>query len=152
MRKVFLLADDDLDDIELFCEALAMVDASILCLCATNGEEALDTLRDNERPNLIFLDINMPRMNGWEFLERVKKMEEFRNIPVLVYSTSKHPKDINTALDLGAICFFSKPESFSELKRILEVVVANVDNDLLAAVSQFTNIKSEKVFACADDE
>ncbi len=150
MKKTFLLADDDVDDIQLFCEALSLVDSSIVCHCATSGQEALDFLDTIETPNIIFLDINMPGMNGWECLEKVKNSEKYSHIPVLVYSTSKQQEDVNTALDLGALCFFAKPNSFSELKSILEVIAANVHTDLLSAISHFNHIKSKKVFACSD--
>ena len=149
MKKIFLLADDDIDDIRLFCEALAMVDSSITCYCAANGEEALDHLGKEETPSIIFLDINMPRMNGWQCLEKLKATQEYRHIPVLVYSTSKKENDINTALDLGALCFFAKPNTFSELKSILEVIAANIDRDLLSAISHFNEIKAKRVFACS---
>lgn len=150
MKKVFLLADDDVDDIHLFCEALALVDSSIICHCATNGQEAFEFLDTIETPNIIFLDINMPGMNGWQCLEKIKSSEHYRHIPVLVYSTSKQQEDVNTALDLGALCFFAKPNSFSELKSILEVIAKNVDSDLLSAISHFNNIKAKKVFACSE--
>jgi CheY-like chemotaxis protein len=152
MKKTILLADDDFDDASFFCEALRQIDPNIDCLCATDGVEALDVLQSNERPDIIFLDINMPRMNGWEFLRKIKCIDEFKEIPVLVYSTSTRSADINTALDLGALCFFAKPNRFSDLKSILEVVTNNLDENLLEAIGHFNYIKSKKIFSCSEDE
>jgi len=151
MNKVILLADDDIDDAAIFCEALRLIDRNIVCYCATDGLEALAILQEAERPNIIFLDINMPRMNGWEFLQKLKCIDEFKEIPVLVYSTSTRSHDINTALDLGALCFFAKPTKFSDLKNILEVVTNNLNEKLMEAIGHFNYIKSKKVFACSDD-
>ena len=151
MEKIFLLADDDMDDTLLFCEALETVDETVTCYCATHGQEALEILAKEKLPDLIFLDINMPRMNGWECLKRIKQNTAYANIPILVYSTSSHPKDINTALDLGALCFFSKPNNFDDLKNILEVIVKHVDKDLIQAIGKFNHITSQKVFSCSDE-
>ena len=152
MKKIILLADDDLDDASIFCEALRSIDPKIICYCATDGVEALELLDNLERPNIIFLDINMPRMNGWEFLQRIKCTDEFKEIPVLVYSTSTQMRDVNTALDLGALCFFAKPDRFSDLKNILEVVTNNLNEKLLEAIGHFNYIKAKKVFTCNENE
>ena len=152
MKKIILLVDDDVDDAAIFCEALLVIDPTIVCNCATDGIEALEILHREEPPNIIFLDINMPRMNGWEFLRKMKCIDALKEIPVLVYSTSTLTNDINTALDLGALCFFAKPNRFTDLKNILEVVTNNLNENLLEAIGHFNYIKSKKVFACSDDE
>ena len=153
MKKVLLLADDDIDDRELFCEALEFIDPSIICHLAVDGKEVFQILSNNElvKPQLIFLDINMPGMDGWQCLSRLKETSEYRDIPVLVYSTSVRQTDANTAIELGALCFFAKPNSFSELKNILKVMVDNIDNNLLGAISHFQNIKSNKMFSCSEE-
>lgn len=155
MKKIFLLVDDDSDDKELFCEALESIDPSIECYCAAHGKEALSVLKEkpsSERPHLIFLDINMPEMNGWQCLVELKKEEDYKEIPVLMYSTSSHPRDVNIALDLGALCFFTKPGDFKELKSMLEVVANHVHQNLLEAISQFNGIHAKKIFSCSDDK
>ena len=120
-----MVVDDDCDDTELFAEAIESVDASVSCLNASDGREALDKLKSKifERPDIIFLDINMPIMNGWEFLSRLKGSEGLKEIPVIMYSTSSKSSDINTAMSSGALCFFTKPNSFLTLKNILRIVV-----------------------------
>src|SRR5882762_9611818 len=99
----FLLIDDDTDDRELFSEALATVDPVIVCDQATDGAEALDRLRRSElcEPDIIFLDINMPVMNGWQFLTKLKSEEKYKHIPVIVYSTSSNQKDKRIADEMG---------------------------------------------------
>ena len=151
MKKIFLLADDDEDDKQLFCEALEQVDPSVVCYHAANGLEALDILSTNVMPHLIFLDINMPGMNGWQCLKAIKGNEAYKHIPVLMYSTSAHLRDVDIALDLGALCFFTKPHNFSDLKNMLHVIAENVHKNLLEALGHFNNFKFAKPFICSDN-
>ena len=153
MEKIFLLADDDADDTQLFCEALEEIDPSIICYCAINGKQVLEILRNKglKNPQVIFLDINMPGMSGWECLKQLKENDEYRHIPVVTYSTSSHQKEAKIALDMGALCFFTKPNYFTELKDILNVFAANMDGNLLEAVSQFKAIKSKRIAAGSDE-
>ena len=90
--KICLLVDDDPDDQEVFLTALADVSTSALCLVAPDGDRALELLYNEETmPDYIFLDLNMPRMNGFEFLAALKKSKILKNIPVIVYSTTAQP-------------------------------------------------------------
>lgn len=148
MKKIFLLADDDGDDQQLFREALEAVDPTVVCYCAASGLEALDILSKAEKPHLIFLDVNMPGMNGWQCLKAIKATEAYKHIPVLMYSTSAHQRDVEIALDLGALCFFTKPHNFNELKNILKVMAENFDKNLPNAVTHFNNTTPEGIFAC----
>ncbi|WP_431211792.1 response regulator [Puia sp. P3] len=127
MVKRFLLIDDDSDDRELFSEALSMVEPAIICDQATDGEEGLALLQQNkEEPDLIFLDINMPILNGWQLLSRLKA-SALKHIPVIMYSTSSNAKDKRTAQELGALCFITKPHAFRMLKGMLNVVVEHAN-------------------------
>ncbi len=128
MNKRFLVIDDDSDDRELFSEALASVDPVIVCDQATDGAEALKqlTAQDDYQPDIIFLDINMPVMNGWQFLTRLKSEDRYKDIPVIVYTTSSNLKDKIIADDLGALCFITKPHAFGRLKNMLGIVVNHV--------------------------
>ena len=128
MNKRFLVIDDDTDDRELFTEALASVDPVIVCDQATDGAEALKRLitKEIDRPDIIFLDINMPVMDGWQFLTRLKEEEAYKHIPVIVYTTSSNTKDKRIADDLGALCFITKPHAFGRLKNMLGIVVMHV--------------------------
>jgi CheY-like chemotaxis protein len=134
--KTFLLVDDDSDDTELFTEAIEAVDASVRFYSAADGREALDKLSAKaiNPPDIIFVDINMPEMNGWQLLHRLKGDQDLKDIPVIIYSTSSQLKDIKTASASGALCFFTKPTSFVHLKKILEVVIAHMQQDAMGAL------------------
>lgn len=123
MSKNFLLVDDDIDDLELLREGLSSADKTIICHEASNGCEALDLLKANILPDLIFLDINMPKMGGWECLQILKSDAAYKNIAVLIYSTSSFQKDIDYAADLGAWGFYTKPVNFMTLKQKLLCII-----------------------------
>lgn len=134
--KKFLLTDDDKDDRELFSEALAAVDPNIVCQGAEHGRDALRLLTSQGivKPDIIFLDINMPVMNGWELLDTLKKHEGCNDIPVIIYTTSSEERDRQIASDLGALCFVTKPDDFRVVKKILEVVVRNLDKNSMSSI------------------
>src|SRR3954466_7950839 len=139
MKKyVFLLVDDDMDDSELFQEALTEIDSTIIFHHAENGEDALKKLDPFQLPDLMFLDINMPRINGWECLRLMKNNPVFRKIPVIVYSTSSHQEEVNSAIALGAYNFYTKPSSYKELKKMLTEVVAKLKSSSLESFQLVT--------------
>ena len=133
MTKKVLLIDDDSDDAELFQEALKQVDNTITCLSAEDGHTGLSLLREH-RPNVIFLDINMPVMNGWDTLKAIKASADIRHIPVIMYSTSSYHKDIENAFALGSVCFFIKPFAFKELQETLGAIMDNLEAGSIAGV------------------
>lgn len=116
-----LLVDDDQDDVDLFCEALKEVDKSIICLTAHNGVQALSILSADlfETPDYIFLDINMPLMNGIQCLEKIRKEDRLRDVNVTMYTTSKDQKEYHRCLELGAD-FLVKPSNYSTLISVLK--------------------------------
>lgn len=115
--KILFIADDDMDDLEIFLEAVNEVDSTIQCMSASNGEEALKLLRNKAtaKPDLIFLDLNMPRINGKQCLAEIKKSDDLKDIPVIIYTTSSRKADIDATRELGAACFITKPADFKEL-------------------------------------
>lgn len=115
------LVDDDIDDQEIFALALERVDIAIRCTVANDGIEALEKLRGNElfMPQYIFLDLNMPRVNGKQCLAEIKKDSRLGHIPVIIYSTSSDPRDVEETRQLGAAAFITKPSKISDLVRIL---------------------------------
>ncbi|MCW3080987.1 response regulator [Segetibacter sp.] len=118
-----LIVDDDEDDKEMFIEAVSELHHSINCIKACNGLEALEVLKKEEGlPDFIFLDLNMPRMNGKQCLEKLKKSQKFQSVPVIIYTTSKLAEDIEETKKLGAAHFISKPSSMITLKKELELV------------------------------
>lgn len=111
-----LNVDDDLEDREFFCEALREIDPSITCLIAGSGMEALALLKNQvPLPDYIFLDINMPMMDGKQCLRALKSMPEFEGIPVIMYSTSTDSREIRECYMLGAEDFLIKPHSYEKL-------------------------------------
>lgn len=134
-EKVFLI-DDDPDDRDFFCEALEEVAADILCYTAVNGRKALSQIinKEIETPDVIFLDINMPQMNGWQVLSTLKQYEPYESVPVIMYSTSSHPEDIEKARQLGALCLFTKPNDYNDLKKALEIIVTYLRTNSLTSL------------------
>jgi CheY-like chemotaxis protein len=119
-----LLVDDDLDDQDIFRTALSEVDGSVELATANNGEDALQKLHGNSHyPDLIFLDINMPVLNGFDTLAQIKKDDSIKRIPVFIYTTSARVEDVERAKELGAIDCVKKPSDFSELCRFIGSVL-----------------------------
>lgn len=124
-EPAIFLADDDLDDQDFFKHALKQIDESIVCVTASNGEEAIKKLKTiTQLPDYIFLDLNMPRMSGLKCLIEIKKINSLKNIPVIIYSTSSEERDINEAKKLGADYFVTKPFDFKELCDTLKHVIS----------------------------
>jgi CheY-like chemotaxis protein len=142
LKTKFLIADDDADDAGLFCEALCQIANSMKCFKVENGREVFDFLSDSEtgKPDIIFLDINMPIMNGWECLKKLKD-SDFKTIPTIMYSTSSAKTDIALAYSLGAALFLTKPEDFEELRKILQIVATNPQESLLTHLRGFDNVR-----------
>ena len=128
MKKTttLFIADDDPDDVELFTEAVNEFDESIQCYSAMDGEEALKKLRAMlpALPDIIFLDLNMPRINGKQCLVEIKKTEKLNVVPVVIYSTSSIQHDIDETRRLGAVYFLTKPASFGELCKELSNIIS----------------------------
>jgi CheY-like chemotaxis protein len=118
--KCFLI-DDDLDDQEIFCMALQQFDDSIECEFANDGAKAIEQLRANKGriPDCIFIDMNMPRMNGIECLEQIKKIDHLKEVPACMFSTSADPTLVARTKDLGAVDFIVKPADITVLSEML---------------------------------
>lgn len=120
-----LLVEDNAGDVRLTQEALKEGPVHVTLHVARDGEEALDFLFqrgkfvDAPRPDLILLDLNLPRKNGREVLSEIKSNLDLRSIPVVVMTTSKAKQDIERAYTLNANCYISKP---MELDHFLSVI------------------------------
>lgn len=121
MKTVFLI-DDDSDDREIFEEALSSIGIDIDFQEAENGEVAFKKLKDPlfKRPDIIFLDLNMPKMDGRQFLQEIKNINAFKDIPVIIYSTSSNAGDIKFTLEHKATKFMTKQNSIYSLRSELE--------------------------------
>lgn len=119
--KNILQIDDDFDDCEFFQQALEAV-SSAAYMALHNPIEALQKLVDKEiKPDLIFLDINMPLMSGIELLAEIKKRDNIKNIPVIIFSTA--PVSSHLAKLLDAKDYLTKPSNFNDLKNILKDIL-----------------------------
>ena|SRR5450432_3703359 len=114
--KDCMLIDDDHDDQEIFLMALQKADAQINCLVANDGAEGLKTLSDLScAPSYIFLDINMPKINGIECLQAIRRLDHLRDSRVIMYSTSANAGIIRQCKELGADDFLTKPPGLASL-------------------------------------
>lgn len=138
-----MLVDDDIDDADIFCEAIRHLNW-VECLTAENGLQLFSLLSEHSihDSDVIFLDINMPLMDGWECLKKLKGSADYSNIPIIMYSTSSAKRDIDKAYSLGAQLFLTKPESFRDLSSILEIVANNPQESLVSQLKGFRNIQS----------
>lgn len=118
--KCFLI-DDDEDDRDIFELALTRANADSTFITATNGEDALNVLRKQPDfvPDYIFLDLNMPLMDGRACLTELRKQARLDNVPIIIFTTSSYSKDIQDTMNLGASHYLVKPTSLSELVSIL---------------------------------
>lgn len=128
---VILMADDDPEDVMLAEDAMEEARLGNRFYSVGDGEELLDYLhrrgkyidpKDSPRPGLILLDLNMPRMNGFEALEEIKKDPGLRTIPVVVLTTSRTEEDVYRSYDLGVNSFISKPVTFEGLVKSMRVL------------------------------
>lgn len=123
--KSVLFVDDDEDDKLVFGTALSVIDNRIVYLTASDGLEALKLLREDTvlLPDMIFLDLNMARMDGFSCLEELKRSDELSQIPVFILTTSINPRDKERAMKLGAERYFTKPSTYTGLLDTLKTVV-----------------------------
>src|SRR6188472_3184977 len=112
MPKHILLIDDDADDIDLFKEALLEADTlATFDYFNDAGQLLTDFKKLAKLPDIIFLDINMATISGWDCLHYLKESHYLENIPVIMYSTSSHRKEVEQAILEGAWGFVTKPSS-----------------------------------------
>lgn len=120
-----LLADDDEDDRLFFEEAFEEVKVRHSITPFINGVKLMEYLNqlENPKPDIIFLDLNMPMKSGIECLKEIKKDERLKDITVAIYSTSSSEQDIHETFVAGANVYIKKPNDFSHLKKLLTNVV-----------------------------
>lgn len=123
-----LLVEDNPGDVRLTKEALKTGQMMVNLNVAKDGVEAIDFLRrradhrEAPKPDLILLDLNLPRKNGREVLSEIKSDPELRRIPVLIMTTSRADQDINKAYALNANCYITKPMDLDEFLRIVRSI------------------------------
>lgn len=122
-----MVADDDLDDQELMSEALSQLNNSIDIIQLTDGMQVIDymlkCMKSEEKiPDLIFLDLNMPLMDGFEVLKELKKYSSLSAIPIYVITVSRRKEDYIKAIQLGAMGFYSKGSHASAIFKIIKEI------------------------------
>ncbi|TEB44526.1 response regulator [Flavobacterium circumlabens] len=121
-----ILADDDQDDRDFFADAAADLHLKFPVEFCKNGLELLNRLFDKNLiiPDIIFLDLNMPIMSGFETLQQIREHVLFKDIPVIaIYSTSAAEEGIRSTFGLGANAYIVKPTDFNDLKKLLKKVI-----------------------------
>lgn len=119
-----LLADDDMDDCMFFKHALEELSPSAQLTTVHDGEQLMNYMSDhssrNSGPDVLFLDINMPRKNGLECLEEIKRDPKLKDIPVVMFSTSNSWDTINMLFKSGSHVYIHKPSDFAQLKQVVQ--------------------------------
>jgi len=126
-----LLADDDLDDCLFFKEALEGMPVLTQLTAVHDGEQLMQLLthQKNVLPDILFLDLNMPRKNGFECLTEIKQNKKLRNFPVAIFSTSFEQEVVNLLYGNGAHFFIRKPSEFSLFKKIILKTITLIMSD-----------------------
>lgn len=130
-RKIYLIVDNDIDDQQFLVEALVENNPDCLCFTASSGEEAITNLTEDliPIPDLVFLDLNMPILNGKQCLVILKQSSSLQHIPVIIYSTTSSKQEIREMKKQGASYFLIKTHSFKELRKELASIPVMADND-----------------------
>jgi CheY-like chemotaxis protein len=119
-----LLIEDDDDDQLIFKDALKEISFGYDCWMASNGLEGLQRLdSEKELPGIVFLDLNMPLMNGLEFIDQIRQNEKYKNIPIIIFSTSDNPVDKKRLMKMGASRFITKSADFKKLIETLAEIL-----------------------------
>lgn len=136
-----LIAEDDPEDRSFIERALQNIDFAGVVEFANNGEEVINYLQSIQRqhanpnnrtyPKVVLLDLNMPRLNGWETLEWLKSNTKWSDIPVIIFTTSTSEVDIQASYKNGASCFIAKPDSYIGYIEIFKNLIKFWNNTVL---------------------
>jgi CheY-like chemotaxis protein len=122
--KPILLVEDDSVDVMKIQRAFRDRSLPNPLVNLVNGQAALDYLNEksSQRPCLVLLDLSMPGLNGFEFLQRIKNDQRFKKIPVVVLTASEQERDVVKSFDLGAVGYIVKPDDYDKYVEILEII------------------------------
>lgn len=123
MKKEFTIfyTDDDLDDLDFFTEVVESMENGVELVTQNNGKKLLEALHNPPpAPSVVFLDLNMPGINGFEVLTEIRQSDNLKKIPVIILTTSNDDKNIAKSLNLGANFYITKPNDFVSLKKSIE--------------------------------
>jgi CheY-like chemotaxis protein len=146
MEKIVLLIDNDKNDHKIFQTQLCKYDSNIKFISAYNGKEGIELLL-KKSIHYIFLNINMPEMNGIYTLKLIKKDSTLKHIPVIIYTASDGRSFKRIALDLGAVNYFTKPNTIKGMRKLFENVLGQPATHTLLSrnryLQQIISSKSE---------
>ena len=125
-----LLSDDDADDCIFFKEALAELPVSATLTTVNDGVQLMELLltKDQPLPHLLYLDLNMPRKNGFDCLIEIRQHEKLQQLPVIIFSTSFNNQVVDQLYDCGATYYMRKPAEFSCLKKVISKSIDIISN------------------------
>jgi len=118
-----ILADDDPDDCFLFSTLSQEVSKDIRVTCLHDCSSLLDYLAHHPLPDIVFLDLNMPVLSGWDCLKKIRATLEWKKIPIVIYSTSSRQDTINECYGLGANMYIVKPNDSARLKQAISAAI-----------------------------
>jgi CheY-like chemotaxis protein len=127
-ERSILLVEDNLGDVRLTREALREADVAVELTAVPDGEQALAFLRGEgehagaARPDLILLDLNLPKKNGLEVLEEIKRDPELRTTPVIMLTTSSSARDVDASYARGVNCYVVKPLDLDDFTRLVQAI------------------------------
>lgn len=128
-RLNILLADDDIDDYLFFKEALKGLSLPMELTVVRDGEQLMQQLTHEKKglPHALFLDLNMPRRNGFECLSEIKQNKKLSHLPVIIYTTSFHNKVADMLYENGANYYINKPFEISQLKQAVQQIISSIE-------------------------
>lgn len=123
---LILNVDDDIDDREMFQAAINAIDPNLACLQFESGSKALEYIANAEvAPDFLFIDINMPKMNGYECIEQIRQIPGNNQIVIVMYSTAFNPKQQKDYKDLDITTYLKKTSKFSELVQSIKKLLSD---------------------------
>jgi len=123
-NKTLIIIDDDEEDVMMLCDVVRELDNNIDFVIANNGEDALEKIQALQSlPDFIFLDLNMPRMNGKQCLKEIRKNDNYSGVPVIIYTTSSSERDKVESAELGISHFIIKPNTYQEIFTVVESIL-----------------------------
>lgn len=126
-KPIILYAEDDLDDFESLKEALDQISQNQQLVHAKNGEDAISFIKQSSvLPSLVVLDLNMPVMDGKEVLKWLKQQDQYKNIPVMIFTTSSREEDVKLCQSYGCT-FFRKPTLYRDLLHVAQTMLNMCD-------------------------
>lgn len=128
-----LLADDDIDDCDFFKDAIDEISDLLNLTILNNGVALMEFLLNDSaiHPNLIFLDLNMPKKSGMECIAEIKSSDKLSHIPIIIYSTSLDHTVVNSLYQMGAHRYIQKPAEFASIKSVIKKVVTLFTDNIL---------------------